>query len=241
MEYYLLVVPLKLKDNDLSFLLPFTIEVWICCLIVTPMAIIAMGLLDYVFCKKVKWMSIVDFVMRSAVLQHGQRLNDKETYQKILSIFWLWSATVLTFAYSGNLVAMITRPSLHLPINNVDEMLNQYEISWVVEPGIGIVDYMSDSPPGSTMRRLLEGATLLDTTVEWANACYDVETFKSRKFASICDLVSIKALIHDDFSRDARCNYYYVEDFLSVVPSVMAIQVGEPCVGRFRSNTVLKQ
>ena len=145
----------------------------------------------------------------------------------MLLLFWLWSSTVLTLAYSGNLVAMITQPSLHLPINNVDEMLQQYEISWVVEPGIGIVDYMNDSPPGSTMRRLLDRVTMLDTTIDWPNGCYDFTTFKSGKFASICDLVSIKALIHDDFSEKARCNFYYLEDFLSVVPSIMAFQVSQ--------------
>ena len=84
---------------------------------------------------------------------------------------------------------------------------------------------MSDSPPGSTMRRLLDGVTMLDTTIEWPNGCYDFATFQSGKFASICDLVSIKALIHDEFSDHAKCNFYHVEDFLSIVPSVMAFQV----------------
>ena len=225
MEYYTLVVPLKLNDDDTSFLKCFNIEVWICCLMVTPIAIMAMGLLDYIFCKKVKWTYIVDFVTRSAVSQSLPELNAKENYQKAFSIIWLLSALVLTFAYKGSLMAMITRPSLHLPINSVDEMLGQTEISWVTEPGTGIVDYMSDSPPGSTMRRLLDGVTMLDTTIEWPNGCYDEDTFASGKFASICDSVSIKALIHDDFSENARCNYYYVKDFLSVVPSIMAFQV----------------
>ena len=125
MEYYTLVVPLVLKDNDLSFLQPLTYEVWIASIVVTPVTIITMGLLDLLIYNHARWMSIVDFVLRSAVFQHGQRLNDEQNYQKILSVFWLWSASVLTFAYSGNLMAMITRPSLHLPINNVDEMLQQ--------------------------------------------------------------------------------------------------------------------
>ena len=225
MEYYLLVFPLQLNDNDMSLLHPFTPGVWICSLIFTPIMIIAMGSLDFIHYKKVKWLSIIDFVLRSAVFQHGQRLNDEENYQRILTISWLCSATVITFAYAGNLMAMITRPSISLPISNVDDLLKQDDISWVVEPGIGIVDYMNDSPPGSKMKRLIDRAILLDTTVDWANACYDVESFKAGTFASICDLVSIKALIHDDFSDDAKCNFYYMEDFLSVVPSVMAIQV----------------
>ena len=99
MEYYTLVVPLKLNDDDTSFLKCFNIEVWICCLMVTPIAIMAMGLLDYIFCKKVKWTYIVDFVTRSAVSQSLPELNAKENYQKAFSIIWLLSALVLTFAY----------------------------------------------------------------------------------------------------------------------------------------------
>ena len=125
MEYYTLVVPLILKDNDLSFLQPLAFEVWIASIVVTPVTIITMGLLDLLFYNHARWMSIADFVLRSAVFQHGQRLNDERNYQKILSVFWLWSASVLTYAYSGNLMAMITRPNLYLPINNVDEMLQQ--------------------------------------------------------------------------------------------------------------------
>ena len=84
---------------------------------------------------------------------------------------------------------------------------------------------MSDSTQGSTMRQLLDGVTFLDTTIDWPNGCYDNEAYKVGTFASICDLVSIKALIHDEFSENGRCNFYFVNDFLSVVPSVMAFQV----------------
>ena len=84
---------------------------------------------------------------------------------------------------------------------------------------------MSDSTQGSTMRKLLDGVTFLNTTIDWPNGCYDNETYKEGKFASICDLVSIKALIHKEFSENARCSFYFVKDFLSVVPSVMAFQV----------------
>ena len=45
-------------------------------------------------------------------------------------------------SYAGILTAMITRPALHMPVRNVEGLLGQDEMSWVVEDGIGVVEYM---------------------------------------------------------------------------------------------------
>ena len=45
-------------------------------------------------------------------------------------------------SFAGILTAMITRPSLHRPVRDVDGLLAQEEVSWVVEGGIGVVEYM---------------------------------------------------------------------------------------------------
>ena len=37
---------------------------------------------------------------------------------------------------------MITRPSLHRPVRDIEGLLAQEEMSWVVEGGIGVVEYM---------------------------------------------------------------------------------------------------
>ena len=40
---------------------------------------------------------------------------------------------------------MITRPALHMPVKDVEGLLRQDEMSWVVEDGIGVVEYMKVS------------------------------------------------------------------------------------------------
>lgn len=45
-------------------------------------------------------------------------------------------------SYAGILTAMITRPALHMPVRNVEGLLGHDEMSWVVEDGIGVVEYM---------------------------------------------------------------------------------------------------
>ena len=45
-------------------------------------------------------------------------------------------------SYAGTLTAMITRPSLHRPVRDIEGLLAQEEMSWVVEGGIGVVEYM---------------------------------------------------------------------------------------------------
>ena len=67
----------------------------------------------------------------------------------------------MTQSYAGNLMAMITRPKLHMPITSAEDMLAQDEISLVVEDGVGVVDYMEAMPKGSTLRELIGTATRL--------------------------------------------------------------------------------
>ena len=124
----------------------------------------------------------------------------------------------MTFAAA--LTAMITKPTLDMPIKNVEKLLNQNEISWVIEDGTAIIEFLKASPPNSRFRRLVEEAKLLSSSE--MSGCYIKETeTKSGQFASICDINSIMTLLSQDYSETGTCNYYLTEEKFQMTSNAM--------------------
>ena len=127
--------------------------------------------------------------------------------------------------FPGALTAMITKPTLDMPINNAEELMNQNEISWSIEDGTAVIEFLKASPPNSRLRRLVEGAKLLSSSE--MNGCYVKEaiTKQSGQFASICDINSIMTLLSQDYSETGTCNYYLTEEKFQLTSNAMALQV----------------
>ena len=103
--------------------------------------------------------------------------------------------------------------------------LYQNEIALTIEDGIGAIDYMSQSPPGSTMRRLIEKTERSDPSKEFVD-CFTKHNEQSGRHAAICDIVSIKSRLSNDFSTNGHCNWYVIEETLFGASTVMVFQVG---------------
>ena len=143
MQPYNIVIPVKTDDDLWSFVNPMAYQVWICALCSIPIYILAMGLAEYLCSGSgpIDWPSLVGFVVRNA-FHENIRLPDKGTPRKLLIIVWIWSAFIVCASYAGNLTAMLTNPKLDRPVRKPDDLLNQEDISWVVEAGIGAVEYI---------------------------------------------------------------------------------------------------
>ena len=74
-----------------------------------------------------------------------------------------------------------------------------------MEDGLGVGEYMEESPPESTMRKLLDRAEFLSSDEEWYGSCHTMQTRESKRYASICDRYSVTDLI----SRDYREMFNY--------------------------------
>ena len=125
--------------------------------------------------------------------------------------------------FVGALTAIITKPSLDMPIKNVDDLLNQDEISWSVEDGIALIEFFRASPPSSRLRRLIEEANLSEMT----GCLIDEQRKDSSKFASICDINSIMTLLSQDYSQTGTCNYYRTEDKFQMTNNAMALRASK--------------
>ena len=112
-----------------------------------------------------------------------------------------------------------------MPIREAEDLLMQEEISWVSEDGIGPLEYMRGSPPGTTWKRIYDKIELLDPS-ELYNACFTESTLFSRRHASLCATNSIKVMLHFSFSKHGYCDWYLTENAYFVAPLVMVFQVG---------------
>ena len=77
-------------------------------------------------------------------------------HQRPIVLGWILFTFIVTTVYAGNLVAMITRPHLDMPIRDAEDLVVQDELSLVVEAGLSSVESMSTLPPTSIWRRVYE-------------------------------------------------------------------------------------
>ena len=203
-DHWTIAIPIAPGDDFLSFLYPFALEVWMFTIVSIPSFILATTLTDYLYTKcmglipSFELESSITFVMRT-VLTDNSFMYVKHNHKRILVVTWLLSVFVLVQAYAGTLTAMITKPGLQKTIKNADDLLSQKDLSWVMEDGLGVGEFMKESPAGSTLRQLVEKASFLSYDEEWYGACQTRKTWKSRRFASICDIYSITDLISNDY------------------------------------------
>ena len=170
------------------------------------------------------------FFVRIALNEHNnsdRNLGLARRYQQKLAIITVvLSFMVLTWSYSGNLTAMLTKPQLKSPIRTLNELLNQSEVPWVTDPDDFVAALMSAAPPGSLTKKLYERSTkmsLMDST--GATVCYSDELKEDGTHGAICSLEDFRTLTANDFNITEKCNYYMVKQKFLQSWVALAIQV----------------
>ena len=227
--HYTIVVPMRFEDNLLSITDPLSFDVWICFLISIPSFIAVMCLLDNLYSGYASWEDQASFAIRNALhntlseQRHG--LPDKHLYQKLLVAMWSWMMMVLVSAYSGNLIALITMPSLDVPFVNAEEMIDQTKISWGILDSTMFTTYAKSRPPETVIGKMIDKAIIFPDNDGWANDCYTSKVNKSQDIASVCDISSARDVVSADFSKTGTCNYYLTQDKILSSGNVLALQV----------------
>ena len=144
-------------------------------------------------------------------------------------------------AYAGNLTAMITRPTIIMKYESLEDVLYQEELSLVTEDGSAIIANMRQTPPESVYNKLMDKTEKMDTInrEDWPSGCFSPETYISREHASLCDIHSMNAHLSDDYSANGMCNWYTTKSKFFHVPIMMAFQVfSEQTKSRFINLTL---
>ena len=215
--FYSVVVPLRLNSNIWFFVDPYTWQLWILCITIIPLYIIAFGLMDCLYFGSVNWNEISDFVIRNALSEQNFEIPCRtKTYQRLLVIIWLWSSMILVSSYAGNLTAMLSKPKLQVPISSSEELISQNKISWVIEEGDLPEFYFSRAKRGSKFKKIYENAKVISPLLPSERkkyGCFSEEIMnQSGLFASICGMENFLTLISNDYSKTGKCNYYLTQD-----------------------------
>ena len=125
MAYYTIIVPMRFHDNLLSITEPLSLQVWICFLISIPVFILVLISMNYVYTGSTNWEAEASFIIRGALSEHKNTFvkPPKHLYQRFLILVWTLMMVVLISAYEGNLLALITRPTLNTPFTNAEDMV----------------------------------------------------------------------------------------------------------------------
>ena len=227
MDHYTILVPLKVKKEVWSFLYPFSYEVWIILLLTIPIFITAMAVTNYT---DVRWGEIAGFILRVAMVDGTysfNKINSKgNAYQRALALIWSWAFLIFIHAYDGNLIAMITTPTVERFVQNIYDIANQNDIDVVISPQLPeVYESMESSPIGSTMRTLLHKTNVYEEKDDWFSTCYTNKLYNEGNAASICDSKSVEDLQSRTYSDFGTCNFYTTDDTFFMSPTVMAFQV----------------
>ena len=109
-------------------------------------------------------------------------------------------------------MALITRPTIDMPIEEPENILDQDEVMWVMEDGTVNVDYVrrqSLDGDHAKWRKIYDRVELLDPAkMGGLSGCFSKDTMLSGRHASLCDDNSIKYHLHRDFTKKGQCDWY---------------------------------
>ena len=223
------VVPLKQDSNMWFFIDPFSYRVWIGFLISMPVYLITMWLANYIFGGDTNFDEATGFILRNAFSEQNATLpNHGKTYQKLLTMTWIWCMFILVQSYAGNLTAMLAKPQLQNPIRTLEELLSQDVIPWAIPEGSPEQYFLSNYPPGSVLRRVNDRATIMgvmSTEDHMMYGCFTKDLYQRGDIGVICLEGGFYALVSNDFSKTGRCKYYMLEDRFLTSGAAMAFQV----------------
>ena len=219
-SYYTIIVPLRFQDNLLSITEPLSLYVWICFLISIPVYIVTLISMNYVYCGSTNWETDASFIIRGALSEHKSTyfVPPKHLYKKCLVLVWSWMMVVLISAYQGNLLALITRPTLNFPFKNAEGMVDNNQVEWgMADPGM-IQAFLKNSSEGTTFR------TIYDKAIKSFSVC--TESYATAaELAMVMDISCARRLIAEDFTSTGICNYYLTQDRILALDSVLAFPV----------------
>ena len=231
-SFYAVVIPLETKSKIWYIVEPYHYNVWTLLIATVPIYIIVMSLTDYFYCGLMDWKSVGGFVIRNVLSEHNFKLQYRaRIYQKILDVIWISSMLIMVQAYSGNLTAMLAKPKLHKPIQTLEELINQGEISWALTKGSSFEFYIKGWPNGTVIKSLYNKALIvpqltLEEQAEYGS-CYANKFEKEGKFGtgSICSVGEILPMFHADVTETGKCNFYLMEEKIFESLFSMAFQV----------------
>ncbi|XP_071743825.1 glutamate receptor ionotropic, delta-2-like [Lepeophtheirus salmonis] len=227
-DYWAAVVPIQPYRNNWTIFKPFGLSLWLSLALTTLLYTTILIISDITFFgrrighKHVP--KIISFTYRNILGESSEWAPDKFIYQRIFSAVWMLSLIIIAKSYSGTLASLLAVPNIPIPINSVQDLVNQDELPWIIEKG-SILDQLGQmAAQDTTFYKLYDGAK--ERGIIGANCVQKRKEIRNGLFGSVCERTSIDKLISDDFSGTGECKLYVGEINLFATSFAMAFQEG---------------
>ncbi|XP_076038813.1 glutamate receptor ionotropic, delta-1-like [Oratosquilla oratoria] len=145
---------------------------------------------------------------------------------RIVAGTWVFVSLVLLTLFSGTLIAMLTVPKVQLPIDSTQDLVTQSKLPWAIESGSFLYQMLYTATSG-IYKAIWDGHTHLITD------CYSFRLdIKEGTYAAVCDKMTMKKVMSEDFSVTGDCNFYMAREDFKAMPMSLGFQKGHPLFER---------
>ncbi|XP_063590281.1 glutamate receptor ionotropic, delta-2-like [Penaeus indicus] len=225
----------RVETDLFAFVRPFTWQVWLCLIGVIPLTWFILVLFLYLSpdntmatqedkakrtrknIRKEKNKSHLIWVIRAVTNQSNPWLPRSDS-RRVMAATWLLATLILLSLFSGTLIAMLTVPLVRLPIDSTEDLVNQHDIPWAIESGSFLYQILYQAT-GGIYKALWDGHS------ERITDCYSFrEDIKGGKYAAVCDKMTMKKVMSEDYSASGECNYYMAREDFKSMPLALGFQ-----------------
>jgi hypothetical protein len=103
-DYYTVIVPIKLDLDKWPIIRPFEWRVWLGIVMLSSIFLLALGVSDWFYTGSVQWTNIFWVVFRNIFSEPPAWVPHNGIYSKIFALTWMIALFVLTWEYSGSFI-----------------------------------------------------------------------------------------------------------------------------------------
>ncbi|XP_069937680.1 glutamate receptor ionotropic, kainate 5-like [Cherax quadricarinatus] len=146
----------------------------------------------------------------------------KSDSRRVITAAWLFSCFIFISVFSSTLTAMLSVPKVGVPIDSTDDLVSQTRVPWAIESGSFLFQILYQATEG-IYQALWAGHSHMITD------CYTSRNdIRAGKFAAVCDKMTMKKVMSEDFSATGMCNFYMAREDFKSMPMALAFQHQHP-------------
>ncbi|CAL4062684.1 unnamed protein product, partial [Meganyctiphanes norvegica] len=152
------------------------------------------------------------WVFRTITLQSNSWHPNSDS-GRIVALIWMISSLILMLGlFSGTLTAMLSVPMVQVPVDSMEDLVNQNEIEWAIPAGSFLYQMFYAATSG-IYKRLFDGHKHLVYDCHYSRA-----NIKNGKYAALCDSVAMEKILSEDFTENGECNFYKARERFKSMP-----------------------
>ncbi|XP_068211816.1 probable glutamate receptor [Palaemon carinicauda] len=210
-DYNGIFLPKPIPEKDLSnFLKPLSVETWAVLVAVLGLSIIVGLLFNHILMGSVKdnlenHQEMLTFkpvwILSNLLSEPSPSLPTTDTGRVFIGT-WLITAFIIDTAYVGVLTSILVVPRVPFPVDSLEDLVSYGKIPWALERGTALHQLFLQATEG-IYKEIFEKKSYM------VYGCYETkERIKTERIAVLCDALTMRKAIHDDFSSTGQCNFH---------------------------------